>query len=455
MPERVVLSEMVVKLVADTKDYQRQVKQAEQTTQGFGAQLKTAAKGGDVGLADLQRKFPDVDVKARTALDNIKARGERTGTALQRLGMIAKKMSFGTLGLGAIGGGLAGLGAAGAAIGVVVSEVKRLIDLHHQANAAGNQAFQSVVTGSRTAAQAINDIRINGLTEGFRDLQRYMNPESFGDRFSNFRDVVVGSITGQGGLEVVMQRIIERVHLAQAAFQELENNQSIRNLRRVVSFERNVQGANDMAQALEEVAARSGMAANEAARYEQAQRLAREADIRAADGTYDVARAQRLLATQFERQRRAQDTAIGRDLARDMQMQVRSFGLSAEAAQLLRLRTEGVSEASLAAAAASAQQLQALRRLQAPMERIEAVAASSAEAQFRVAEFQQRRAFQVGAAQIAGQIAPRPAEGALSTSAEAQTRGNEVPQILRDIRMILRSQGSGPQVEFSTLGLQE
>lgn len=446
MADKVVLSEMVVKITGDNQDLQRKLKQGEQDTQKFGREV------GKVGA----RSLPAVDHSKVHAKNTQAATNYREALSKisPQLGMLTKA----GIGLGA---------------GIFIfrglrSEAMRWYEETVKGARAAVTAYQEVATGAKLAGSAVAGARINLLTEGMQGLSEQITRSTMAAEISNVRDVLVGAVrdteswgqafqnlfnltqgqvTGRGGVQVAVDRIIGRVRDMERAFEEIQQNPAMRNFLRRVNVEREIDGLVTLNRTLEQTAERSNLTASAAARLQQVQEIANRTNM---SRNEIEQRFRRLL----DRGQESQRLAAAGELTRSLREQVQLFGLSAEAAQLMRLRLDGVSESSLAAAAAHVQQLQALRRLQAPMDRIEGTVASSADAQFRIADFQRQRAFEISAAQI--QIAPqRTGEAAVAGSAEALGRAAEVPQILRDIRTILRRQGVGTQVTFTTANLED
>jgi hypothetical protein len=365
---------------------------------------------------------------------------EAMETAKRAVGGLA---SSGSLLKGAFMG--VGVGAAATAIGIGVDMLSKWSENLDKAREKAKGAFMQTVQGARTASQAMSDVSVEAITSGLEDVAGAMNPGFWRMRWDWWSSL----FTGTGPVEAALGRVVDRVEESRASLARLQSDPRVQRLQREAAVERGTQASRDAAQALEEEAARTGMAEREAKRYAEAQQLARQATI-------PLTEALNMLAASHERQRTAEATAdIGRmslqlreltdeadragqtdvqqrvtsmaqeflranpavgtlqsafeqlnpiltqtrdqlnrinlgNFRRGLRDQANTMGLTSERAELFRMAMDGVSEANLNAASAEVRQLEALRALQQPLERIEGTRAFSAEAVARIAEYERQ-----------------------------------------------------------------
>lgn len=448
------LERIVVRLVGDNSDLRRTYAESRTMTDQTARGMEAAGNRGAKALAPAGDALAAISLKGRDtrkalmligAVD-ILPPGATHGLHVAAEGMELLKGRISTVvsSLGTMKGALigTGIGALIVGVGALVAWLSKMNAQHEKARDASKEAFGSVVSGARTASQAVSDIRVGVLTKGMQDLADTVNPGFWGSIWNGLRGGILG-------MDLVGRDIGTMVNTAAEArrmFDRINNDPRVQRQRQDIAIERNTQASRDAAQALEEEAGRSALAERESKRYAEAQRLAREGGIglsqalgmlsesharqRTAEMTADIGKLQLQLremsdeadrshlpdvqqqvmamAQEFQRANPAIGSlenafaALGPTLAgvqtqinrtnmggflKGTREQTQAFGLSSERAQLFRMSMSGVADANIRAALAEVKHLEALNALSQPLEKIEGTRAGGVEALHRLEEY--------------------------------------------------------------------
>lgn len=347
-----VLDEMVVRLVGDSSSYNQMLDKATNNSQKAAAQISAA--GGKISPSFEQAK-KSVDLVTRFG----GVPGEAIGSIMQMtegIGLAGKGVGALTTAFGAVKGAIAATGIGLLVVGIagVVSWISNLSTESGKAKKAAQDAFGSMLDGSKNARQALADVRINTLTEGFKEAAAAANPGFWG-RAWNF-------ITGRSAQQNVSRAIdttIERARAAQAQMRQMLADPRMQQMQRQVATERAVAGASDQAATMQQEVARLGMAEDASKRYALAQQLAANANI-------SVAEASRVLAPQLAQMERAQRQISAQNVAnnaRNLEQQVARLGMASDASERYSMAQEHATRSGISME-------EALRELGPSLERV-------------------------------------------------------------------------------------
>lgn len=361
MASEVELERMVVRVTGDTSGLQKAYAQAGKESKDL------AAKVGGVAGKGLKMPVPDTGSldKAGQAMDavHLKSRGLYMGMSqLSRVTGIPPEVSHSAMvlsrALPALGGYAAPILGVVAPLAAVGVGVHMWYQEWNKAREAANNAFQQVGTGARTAQQAISDMRVSLLTEGFKQLMDIANPSlrqyvqtglQQAYRPSTIRglfDHMMGNRTPQeiaasmsDPVAEGTRRIEANINRATRMMVEMNNNPALRRVQGNLVTEIIGQQAKDQAATMEDQANAAGATGLALNQYLQAARLARAQNADGIVTAEGLAAAYDRLAEAFSRQTAAARSQALTDFRtgplRNAQNQAQAAGLGADAAQRL------------------------------------------------------------------------------------------------------------------------
>ena len=443
--------------VASTKDVGKSLQDAG----AAGGKGLGEAKGALDGLAMSGEKTRK-SLMLMSSWGGIPPEGVAMVTKLHYAFEITKGGVTGVIGsLGLLKGALAasGIGLAVLAIGAVINALSSMSKKAQEAAEASKSAFASVADGSRSIEQAMDDSRIRTMTEGLNELIDAANPGVWASIKAGVRGWF-----GEVNLVAEAQDRLRQRLTANAEAQRQQAADPVYRLQLQEAQQARVTGqVRDQTRALQDQAATSTMAEREGRRYATVQAYIRDTSVTAAQAvrrfqaqfnlqrqaevTADLGRlrmqlaelndeadravlgdvegriagmaqsllranptvgslanAMRLLGQTADGTQEAMTRLRANQFARSMREQIETFGMSAERAQIARLRTLGLADANIEAAEAALDHLNALRALQQPYERLTAEETRATTAAEQQAEAQRQLALinrQLGGA-IAG-----------------------------------------------------
>jgi hypothetical protein len=226
-------------------------------------QVGADAGGLGKGLDDAANKlnlFGNVSQRQVAKFERI---GFIRGAAQSAVSSMVSLAAQGTFTAGEVAGGISSVlstvpnvyaQAGAAALGVLGAAIDVLNARQEAINQHANKAWGSFVSGARSAAQAVADVRIDSLTQGLTQLRGGMqlvsNLGEFAQQAGGF-----GGLAGLGGLGSVesfreggINRIVADAQAAQDLVRQAAADPRMRNLQRQIATERAVGGVQDTAQ---------------------------------------------------------------------------------------------------------------------------------------------------------------------------------------------------------------